>query len=165
MVAKKNIFIPKKTRPSMGDFIAATVAASRDRSGTSLPALKKGLFGRGYVPKNKGHVKVAVKRMVAKGALNQVRGTSASRSFKMTNKFDQFKKGARKHKGAKKRKTASAKKKTPKKSKKRAAPKRRKKTAKRRKRATKKSRTTKTRKTRGRRGGKRRSRKTGRKKK
>merc|ERR1712131_253317 len=116
---------PKKVGPSVGDLIVKAVAASKERSGVSLAALKKALVAGGYdVEKNKARVKTAVKGLVTKGTLVQVKGTGASGSFKINKaKAEKAKKPA----AAKKPKKVAAKKpaakKSPKKAKKPATPK------------------------------------------
>uniref|UniRef100_A0AAQ4PBG4 Histone H1 n=1 Tax=Gasterosteus aculeatus aculeatus TaxID=481459 RepID=A0AAQ4PBG4_GASAC len=76
---------PKKVGPSVSDLIVKTVAASKERSGVSAAAVKKALTAGGYdVDKNKARVKTAIKSLVAKGTLVQVKGIGASGSFKMS---------------------------------------------------------------------------------
>ncbi|CAB1319318.1 unnamed protein product [Coregonus sp. 'balchen'] len=75
---------PKKTGPTVSDRILKVVSASKDRSGVSLAALKKSLAASGYdVVKNNARLKLAVRRLVAKGYLLQPKGTGASGSFKI----------------------------------------------------------------------------------
>ncbi|CAJ0937837.1 unnamed protein product [Ranitomeya imitator] len=63
------------------------VSASKERSGVSLAALKKALSAGGYdVEKNNSRLKLAVKALVTKGALLQVKGSGASGSFKLNKK-------------------------------------------------------------------------------
>lgn len=72
----------KKTGPTIGDLIVDAVSASKERSGVSLPTLKKLLAAKGYdVKKNKARIKTAIKNLVTKGTLVQVKG-----SFKMGKK-------------------------------------------------------------------------------
>ncbi|KAG9355353.1 hypothetical protein JZ751_000191 [Albula glossodonta] len=145
---KKRAAKAKKIGPTVRDLIVKAVAASKQRGGVSLAALKKSLKASGYdVEKNKARIKVAVKGLVAKGTLVHTKGTGASGSFKMSKKVVEKKK---KRKPAKKRAAPKAKKpkakrakakrarkspkkakkpaakraKSPKKAKKRAAPKR-----------------------------------------
>uniref|UniRef100_A0AAQ4PPP9 Histone H1 n=1 Tax=Gasterosteus aculeatus aculeatus TaxID=481459 RepID=A0AAQ4PPP9_GASAC len=83
--AKKKVSKPKKVGPSVSDLIVKTVAASKERSGVSAAAVKKALTAGGYdVDKNKARVKTAIKSLVAKGTLVQVKGIGASGSFKMS---------------------------------------------------------------------------------
>uniref|UniRef100_A0A3P9DS65 Histone H1 n=1 Tax=Maylandia zebra TaxID=106582 RepID=A0A3P9DS65_9CICH len=75
---------PKKVSLSVGELIVKAVAASKERNGLSVAALKKALAAGGYdVDKNKARVKTAIKSLVAKGTLVQTKGTGASGSFKM----------------------------------------------------------------------------------
>ncbi|XP_014027979.1 histone H1 [Salmo salar] len=107
---------PKKTGPTVSDRILKVVSASSDRSGVSLAALKKSLAASGYdVVKNNARLKLAVRRLVAKGYLLQPKGTGASGSFKINkNKAVAKKKRPTKNKvkkvGAKKVRRASPKK-------------------------------------------------------
>ncbi|KAM8892262.1 uncharacterized protein AB9W97_012367 [Spinachia spinachia] len=83
--AKKKVSKPKKVGPSVSDLIVKTVAASKERSGVSAAAVKKALTAGGYdVDKNKARVKTAIKSLVAKGTLVQIKGIGASGSFKMS---------------------------------------------------------------------------------
>ena len=78
---------PKKTGPSVAELVVKAVSASKERSGVSLAAVKKALAAGGYdVEKNKARVKIAIKSLVTKGTLVQVKGTGASGSFKMNKK-------------------------------------------------------------------------------
>ncbi|XP_029977280.1 histone H1-like [Sphaeramia orbicularis] len=121
--AKKKAVKKAKTGPSVRDLITKTVAASKERNGVSLAALKKALAAAGYdVEKNKGRIKVAVKSMVASGVLTQTKGTGASGSFKMSKKAEAKPKKKAVKKAAPKAKKAAAKKPaTPKRPKKPAA--------------------------------------------
>ncbi|CAL8288796.1 unnamed protein product [Boreogadus saida] len=81
---KKPAARPKRVGPSVSDLIVKAVAASKERSGVSLPALKKTLAADGYdVEKNNSRVKAAVRSLVTKGTLLQAKGTGASGSFKI----------------------------------------------------------------------------------
>uniref|UniRef100_A0A665W5U8 Histone H1 n=1 Tax=Echeneis naucrates TaxID=173247 RepID=A0A665W5U8_ECHNA len=85
--AKKKAPKAKKPGPSLGELIVKVVAASKERNGVSLAALKKALAAEGYdVDKNKARVKTAIKGLVAKGTLVQTKGTGASGSFKINKK-------------------------------------------------------------------------------
>ncbi len=134
---KKSAVKAKKVGPSVGDLIVNAVSASKERSGVSLAALKKALAAGGYdVEKKNSRVKLAIKSLVTKGTLVQVKGTGASGSFKIS-KTETKKKpdkkaapkakkpAAKKPAAAKKPKSAAAKKpaakKSPKKAKKPAA--------------------------------------------
>ncbi|XP_026010283.1 histone H1-like [Astatotilapia calliptera] len=104
---------PKKVGLSVGELIVKAVAASKERNGLSVAALKKALAAGGYdVDKNKARVKTAIKSLVAKGTLVQTKGTRTSGSFKM-NKATESK--AKKPAAAKAKKPAAAAKKSPKK--------------------------------------------------
>ncbi|CAL8289011.1 unnamed protein product [Boreogadus saida] len=82
---KKPAARPKRVGPSVSDLIVKAVAASKERSGVSLPALKKTLAADGYdVEKNNSRVKAAVRSLVTKGTLLQAKGTGASGSFKIS---------------------------------------------------------------------------------
>ncbi|KAK2911279.1 hypothetical protein Q8A67_003412 [Cirrhinus molitorella] len=84
---KKKAAKAKKPGPSVSDLIVKAVAASNERKGVSLAALKKALAGGGYdVEKNNSRVKIALKSLVKKGALVQTKGTGASGSFKVSKK-------------------------------------------------------------------------------
>uniref|UniRef100_A0A8C1YL82 Histone H1 n=1 Tax=Cyprinus carpio TaxID=7962 RepID=A0A8C1YL82_CYPCA len=84
---KKSAAKAKKAGPGVGDLIIKAVSASKERSGVSLAALKKALAAGGYdVEKNNSRVKLAIKSLVTKGALVQVKGTGASGSFKVSKK-------------------------------------------------------------------------------
>uniref|UniRef100_A0A3Q3G2L1 H15 domain-containing protein n=1 Tax=Labrus bergylta TaxID=56723 RepID=A0A3Q3G2L1_9LABR len=79
--AKKKAPKPKKTGPSVGELIVKYVSASKERSGVSVAAIKKLLANGGYdVEKNNSRVKVAIKSLVAKEILIQVKGIGASGS-------------------------------------------------------------------------------------
>ncbi len=130
---KKSAAKAKKAGPSVGDLIVKAVSASKERSGVSLAALKKALAAGGYdVEKKNSRVKLAIKSLVTKGTLVQVKGTGASGSFKLSKKQTETKKKPAKKvapkvkkPAAKKPKSAAAKKpaakKSPKKAKKPAA--------------------------------------------
>lgn len=82
--ARKKSAKAKKSGPSVSDLIVKAVAASNERKGVSLAALKKALAGHGYdVEKNNSRVKLALKSLVQKGTLVQTKGTGASGSFKV----------------------------------------------------------------------------------
>ncbi|XP_051739587.1 histone H1-like [Ctenopharyngodon idella] len=136
---KKSAAKAKKAGPSVGELIVKAVSASKERSGVSLAALKKAIAASGYdVEKNNSRVKIAIKNLVTKGTLVQVKGTGASGSFKLNKQQAEPKKkpakkaapkakkpAAKKPAAAKKPKSAAAKKpaakKSPKKAKKPAA--------------------------------------------
>ncbi|XDV52546.1 hypothetical protein PO909_021266, partial [Leuciscus waleckii] len=128
---KKSAAKAKKAGPGVGELIVKAVSASKERSGVSLAALKKALAAGGYdVEKNNSRVKIAIKSLVTKGALVQVKGTGASGSFKLNKQQAETKKKAatkakkpavKKPAAAKKPKSAAAKKPAAKKSPKKAA--------------------------------------------
>ncbi|XP_077117372.1 histone H1.01-like [Ranitomeya variabilis] len=98
----------KPSGPSVSELIVTAVSASKERSGVSLAALKKALSAGGYdVEKNNSRLKLAVKSLVTKGALLQVKGSGASGSFKLNKKQET------KDKVAKKKSAAAAKPKKP----------------------------------------------------
>lgn len=117
--------------PKYGDMIAAAIVALKERSGSSRQAILKHIQSNYKVSDGANtHVKLALKRGVASGALKQVKGTGASGSFKVAEKPKPAKKSAPKKPAAKK---PAAKKATPKKKKpaaKKATPKKTKKPAK-----------------------------------
>ncbi|XP_057675899.1 histone H1-like [Corythoichthys intestinalis] len=79
----------KKPGPSLSELIVKAVAASNERHGVSLAALKKSLVAAGYdLDKNKSRVKTAVVGLVTKGTLVQTKGVGASGSFKMNKKAE-----------------------------------------------------------------------------
>ena len=126
--AKKSA--PKKPadHPKYSEMIAAAIAALKERTGSSRQAIVKYIAANYKVGENAGtHVKLALKRGVASGALKQVKGAGASGSFKNVEKAKpKAKKPAAKKPAAKKvkkpaAKKPAAKKATPKKAKKPAA--------------------------------------------
>ncbi|XP_077330621.1 uncharacterized protein LOC143973635 [Lithobates pipiens] len=77
----------KPSGPSVSNLIVTAVAASKERSGVSLAALKKLLAAGGYdVDKNNSRLKIAIRALVTKGSLVQVKGHGASGSFKINKK-------------------------------------------------------------------------------
>ncbi|XP_048104981.1 histone H1-like [Alosa alosa] len=94
---KKKAPQPKKTGPSVGELVVKAVSASKEKKGVSLAALKKALAAGGYdVEKNNARVKVAIKSLVTKGTLVQIKGTGASGSFKLNKENAVEKKPAKK---------------------------------------------------------------------
>ncbi|KAK0132539.1 histone H3 [Merluccius polli] len=82
---KKTAPRPKKVGPSVSDLIIKAVSASKERSGVSLPALKKALAADGYdVEKNNTRVKLALRALLAKGTLVHTKGIGASGSFRIS---------------------------------------------------------------------------------
>ncbi|XP_075927040.1 histone H1-like [Petromyzon marinus] len=121
----------KKVGPSVSELILKALASSKERNGVSLPALKKSLAAGGYDVENNARVKLAIKKLVAKDAVAQVKGSGASGSFKLNKKekaaakakpkSSTAKPAAKKPVAAKKvKKPAAAKKTAPKKSPKKA---------------------------------------------
>ncbi|XP_054612638.1 LOW QUALITY PROTEIN: histone H1-like [Dunckerocampus dactyliophorus] len=101
--AKKKSNKPRKPGASVSELNVKAVAASKERKGVSLAALKNSLAACGNdVDKNKGRVKLAVKSLVTKGTLVQTKGTGASGSFKMNTKSEAKPKAAAKVKRVKK---------------------------------------------------------------
>ncbi|XP_061051765.1 histone H1.4-like [Eubalaena glacialis] len=77
----------KASRPPVSELITKAVAASKERSGMSLAALKKALAAGGYdVEKNNSRIKLGLKSLVSKGTLVQTKGTGTSGSFKLNKK-------------------------------------------------------------------------------
>ncbi|KAK7122063.1 hypothetical protein R3I93_023000 [Phoxinus phoxinus] len=92
---KKSAVKSTKAGPGVGELIVKAVSASKERSGVSLAALKKALAAGGYdVEKNNSRVKIAIKSLVTRGTLVQVKGTGASGSFKLNKKQAETKKKA-----------------------------------------------------------------------
>ncbi|KAM9325116.1 uncharacterized protein PAF06_001254 [Gastrophryne carolinensis] len=109
----------KSSGPSVSELLLKAVSACKERSGASLPALKKALSAANYdVDKNNSRVKLALKALVTKGSLVQVKGTGASGSFKINkqqlNQADK-KKATKKKSPAKKPASAAKSPKKPKK--------------------------------------------------
>uniref|UniRef100_A0A8C5WGD2 H15 domain-containing protein n=1 Tax=Leptobrachium leishanense TaxID=445787 RepID=A0A8C5WGD2_9ANUR len=75
----------KASCPSVSELIVKAVSASKERSGVSLPALKKVLSGCGYDVEN-SRLKLALKALVTKETLVQVKGSGASGLFKLNKK-------------------------------------------------------------------------------
>ena len=119
--------------PKYSEMIAAAIASLKERSGSSRQAILKYVSANYKVSDGAAtHVKLALKRGVAGGALKQVKGTGASGSFKLADKVKPpkaAKKPAAKKPAAKKAAKKVAKKATPKKSAKKATPKKAKKPA------------------------------------
>uniref|UniRef100_A0A3Q3X9P3 H15 domain-containing protein n=1 Tax=Mola mola TaxID=94237 RepID=A0A3Q3X9P3_MOLML len=104
--AKKKTSKPKKSGPSVSELIVKAVFASKQRSGVSLAALKKALAADGYdVGKNKARVRTAIRNLVLKEKLVQVKG-----SFKVSKKAAEPKAKTPAKKAAPKTKKPAAKK-------------------------------------------------------
>lgn len=82
---KKNLSKPRsKSSPGVKELILKIVTNSKDRKGVSYIYLKKALAAQGYdVVHNSAHVKRAVKSMLEKKTLTQIRGNGVSGSFKV----------------------------------------------------------------------------------
>ena len=112
---------PKKPadHPKYIEMITAAITALKDRTGSSRQAIVKYIKANYKVGDNADvHVKMALKRGVASGALAQPKGTGASGSFKVVKKTEPKKKPAAKKPAAKKpaaKKPAAKKSGTPKK--------------------------------------------------
>ena len=105
--------------PKYSEMVAAAVGALKERSGSSRQAILKYVTANYKVGDGANtHVKLALKRGVAGGALKQVKGTGASGSFKLAEKPKPAKKAK---KPAAKKPAAKKAKKSPKKAKKPAA--------------------------------------------
>ena len=119
--ATKKKAAPKKPadHPKYIDMITAAITALKERTGSSRQAIVKYIKANYKVGDNADvHVKMALKRGVASGALAQPKGTGASGSFKVVKKAEpKKKKPAAKKPAAKKpaAKKPAAKKSTPKK--------------------------------------------------
>ncbi|XP_059879438.1 histone H1.3 [Delphinus delphis] len=101
----------KASGPPVSELITKAVAASKERSGVSLAALKKALAVAGYdVEKNNSRIKLGLKNLVSKGTLVQTKGTGASGSFKFNKKAatGETKPKAKKAGAAKPKKAAGA---------------------------------------------------------
>lgn len=72
--------------PKYSEMVAAAVAALKERKGSSMQAIKKYIISHYKVEeKSVGpHLRSALKRGVSSGQLNQVKGTGASGSFKLS---------------------------------------------------------------------------------
>ncbi|XP_068167293.1 histone H1/H5 family protein [Antennarius striatus] len=74
----------QKRSPSVSDLLLKAAAASSQRGGVSLAALKRALERQGYdVAKNRARILIAIKRLVANKTLIQTKGSGASGSFKL----------------------------------------------------------------------------------
>ena len=110
---------PKKPaeHPKYIDMIVAAITALKERTGSSRQAIVKYIKANYKVGDGSDvHVKMALKRGVASGALAQPKGTGASGSFKVVKKAEPKKKKPAAKKAAAKK--PAAKKATPKKAKK-----------------------------------------------
>ena len=77
---------PKKAaeHPTYAVMISAAIVSLKDRKGSSKQAIEKYVCANQKVgPKYNGPLKMALRKGVESGALNQVKGTGASGSFKI----------------------------------------------------------------------------------
>ena len=99
--------------PKYSEMIAAAIVALKERNGSSRQAIVKYIAANYKVGDSAGtHVKLALKRGVAGGALKQTKGAGASGSFKVAEKPKPAKKPAAKKPAAKKPAAKKAAKKT-----------------------------------------------------
>ncbi|XP_039556882.1 histone H1.11L-like [Passer montanus] len=69
----------KPAGPSVTELITKAVAASKERKGLSLAALKKALAAGGYdVEKNNSRIKLGLKSLVSKGTLVQTKNPASA---------------------------------------------------------------------------------------
>ncbi|XP_068929777.1 histone H1.4-like [Petaurus breviceps papuanus] len=107
---------PKALGAPVSELITNAVAASTERNGVSLVALKKILAASGYdVEKNNSRIKLGLKNLVSKGTLVQTKGTGASGSFRLNKKasLGETKNKAKKSPSLKAKKSAKKPKKAP----------------------------------------------------
>ncbi|KAJ0061487.1 hypothetical protein NL108_005314 [Boleophthalmus pectinirostris] len=77
----------KNEGPSLQKLITGEIAASKERKGVSVAALKKALAAKGVdVTKANKRINTALKKLVTSGAVSQTKGTGASGSFKLAKK-------------------------------------------------------------------------------
>ncbi|KAM6926517.1 uncharacterized protein PEZ65_010019 [Lycodopsis pacificus] len=105
--ARKKVSMPKGT--TLTELIVKVVSAFDERSGVSATALKKALTAGGYdVEKNNSWFKNAIKSLVTKGTLVQIKGIGAGGSFRMSKTAPKANKpAAKKPAAAKNTKTAA----------------------------------------------------------
>ena len=88
--AKKRAKTTKKVpaaHPKYSEMIAAAIGALKERSGSSRQAIVKYISANYKVGDGAGtHLKAALRKGVASGALKQVKGAGASGSFKLADK-------------------------------------------------------------------------------
>ena len=97
--APKKKAAPKKPadHPKYIDMVTAAITALKERTGSSRQAIEKYNKANYKVGDNVGtHLKMALKRGVASGALAQPKGTGASGSFKVVKKAEPKKPKAKK---------------------------------------------------------------------
>merc|ERR1712168_367039 len=99
----------KPTHPAYAVMVAAAVKALKERSGSSRQAILKYIVANytvGDEKKAASRLKLALKKGVASGALNQVKGAGASGSFKVAKEEAKPKVAAKKPKAAAKKPAA-----------------------------------------------------------
>ena len=110
---KKRARKAASSHPTCAVMVQAAIAALKDRSGSSLPAIKK-YIAANYkcdVAKLNSHIKNAIRKGVANGTLKQVKGKGASGSFRLgAKRVDAAAAKARRAKAAQRKKAAAAKK-------------------------------------------------------
>ena len=83
--------------PKYNEMITAAIGALKERNGSSRQAIVKYIKANYKVKEiAETHIKLSLKRMVAAGKLNQVKGTGASGSFKLVKAEPKPKKPAKK---------------------------------------------------------------------
>merc|ERR1712168_1136480 len=101
----------KPTHPAYAVMVAAAVKALKERSGSSRQAILKYIVANytvGDEKKAASRLKLALKKGVASGALNQVKGAGASGSFEVAKEEAKPKVAAKKPKAAAKKPAAKA---------------------------------------------------------
>merc|ERR1712186_161863 len=99
----------KPTHPAYAVMVAAAIKALKERSGSSRQAILKYIVANytvGDEKKAASRLKLALKKGVASGALNQVKGAGASGSFKVAKEEPKPKVAARKPTAAAKKPAA-----------------------------------------------------------
>lgn len=91
---------PKKpsSHPKYADMIIAAITSLKERTGSSGQAIKKYIVANYKVEATSAgpHLRLALRRGVASGALKQMKGTGASGSFKVADKTAKPKKVVKK---------------------------------------------------------------------
>ena len=87
--AKKAAAKKPADHPTYNAMISAAIVDLKERNGSSRQKITKHVQSNNKVGDNAAvHVKMALKRMVAKGDLVQTKGTGASGSFKLAKKAE-----------------------------------------------------------------------------
>ena len=96
--------VKKAEHPPVAAMVPAAIAALKDRKGSSLSAIKKYIAGNYKVDMVRlaPFIRRYLKKAVTDGKLNQVKGSGASGSFKLTKAATEEKKPAAKKPAAKK---------------------------------------------------------------